>query len=161
MKRQTLPAKIIPAALAIVLAGLVATPAWLWWSQRDDIDQSATAVARQQVINFFSLDHRHVDADLDRVMALATGKFKQQYAKQRDRVEQGVRKKKLVVAAEVPDSGAALEYQRGDRAQVLVAVDATTTGKTKENSKTNRYRVRLALQRVDGQWLVSEINQAG
>lgn len=153
-------ARIIPATLAVVLAGLVATSAWLWWDNRTDIDHAATAVARQQTINFFSLDHRHVDADLDRVMALATGKFKQQYAHKRDRVKEGVSKQKLVVTATVPNNGAALEYQHGDRAQVLVAVDATTKQpKAETESQTNRYRVRLTLQRVDGQWLVSEIHQ--
>lgn len=161
--RLSRPARIIPAALAAPLAGLLATSAWLWWSGsgESEIDPSATAVARQQVVNFFSLDHRHIDDDVDRVLALATGKFKQQYAKQRDRVEQGVGKQKLVVTAKVPDNGAALEYQHGDRARVLVAVDATTTGEAKTKPKTNRYRVRLALLRVDGRWLVSEINQAG
>lgn len=164
MKTQTLPAKIIPAVLAVVLAGLIATSAWLWSSNpgySSDLDQSATAVARQQVINFFSLDHRHVESDADRVMSLATGKFKQQYAQQRERVEQGVRKKKLVVTAEVPDNGAAVEYQHGDEARVLVAVDATTARAGAAKPDTNRYRVRLTLQRIDGQWLVSEINQAG
>lgn len=159
-RRHRWLAKIIPATLAVMLAALVATSAWLWWDNRRDIDHAATVVARQQTINFFSLDHRHVDADLDRVMALATGRFKQQYAEQRDRVEQGVSEQKLVVTATVPDNGAALEYQYGDRAQVLVAVDATTKQPQAETtSKTNRYRVRLTLRHVDGQWLVSEINQ--
>lgn len=157
--QRSMPAKVVPAVLAVVLAGLVATSAWLWWNKRTDIDDSAAAVARQQTVNFFSLDHRHVDADVDRVLALATGKFKQQYAKQRERVVQGVGKQKLVVTAKVPDGGTALEYQHGDHAQVLVAVDATSRGKAGSEPKVNRYRVRLELQRVDGEWLVADITQ--
>lgn len=154
-------ARFVPAALAVVLAALVATSAWLWWDKRPDVDHSVTAAAGQQAVNFFSLDHRHIEADLDRVLALATGEFKQQYAQQRDRIAEGVRHRKVTVTAAVPDNGVALEYQRGDDAQVLVAIDATTKQAKAKKSKTNRYRVRLTMRRVDSEWLVSEINQAG
>lgn len=157
----SLSARIVPAALAAALAALVATCAWLWWDKHSGIDHSVTAVGGQQAINFFSLDHRHIDADLDRVLATATGDFKQQYARQRDRIEEGVRKRKVTVTADVPDNGVGLEYQYGDVARVLVAVDATTNQANVEKSKTNRYRVRLTMRRVDGEWRVSEINQAG
>lgn len=160
MDSSTRSARLVPAVLATVLAGLLATSAWLWWGDRAELDQSATAVARQQVVNFFSLDHRHVDADLDRVLALSTGRFRQQYSDQRKRVAKGVRNQKLSVTAVVPDNGAALEYQHGNRAQVLVGVDVTSK-KPGAESKTNRYRVRLELQRIDSQWLVAKINQAG
>lgn len=149
----------IMALLAVALVALLATSTWLWWSERTDIDHGAAVTARQQAINFFSLDHRHIDDDLDRVLALSTGEFKQQYAQQRERVKDGVTKQKLIVSATVPDGATAVEYQHDDAAKVLVAVDATTKGKTE--SETNRYRVRVALRRVEDRWLVSEINQVG
>jgi hypothetical protein len=151
--------RVVPAVLAAALVALLAASTWLWWDRRSEADPAAEVIARRQAINFFSLDYRHIDADLDRVLALSTGEFRKQYADQRDRVRQGVAKQKLVVTAEVPESGTALEYQHDDAAQVLVAVDATTSGRTVK--ETNRYRVRLGLRKVDGQWLVSQINQVG
>lgn len=147
----------IRIALGLALAALVGTSAWLWWNDRQSIDGGAAAVARQQAINFFSLDHRHIDDDLDRVLALSTGEFKGSYAGQRQRIVERIVQRKAVVSASVGDDAAALEYQHGDHAQVLVAVDATT--KAKDGSQTQHYRVRMTLRRIDDSWLVSEIKQ--
>lgn len=149
--------RILRIVLSVALAGFVGTAAWLWWADRERIDGGAAAVARQQAINFFSLDYRHIDDDLDRVLALSTGEFKDQYAEQRDRITEGATERKVVITARVADDATALEYQHGDRAQALVAIDATTKGKS--GSQTHRYRVRVKLRQIDGEWLVSGIEQ--
>lgn len=154
--------RVLPVGLAVLLPILVGISGWSWWSDGDSIDHEVTATARQQAINFFSLDHRTIDEDLDQVVELATGSFKEEYMAERERVKQGVAEHALVVSAEVPDNATAIEYQHGDRARVLVAVDATTEGtKDEAESETNRYRVRMTLERADDRWLVSNIDQVG
>jgi Mce-associated membrane protein len=150
---------IVPGVLAVLVLALLATSFVLRPSGRE-ADPGMLVAARQQAKNFFSLDYRHADADVDRVLALATGKFKKEYSSRRQEVIAGVTGKKLVVTASIPRDGAAVELVDGDRGQVLVAVDVSTgtlTGPTTEN----RYRARILLTRVDGRWLVSDVNQVG
>lgn len=154
------PPWLVPAVLGVVLVALLATSGVLWWQDRDHLDDGAVAVAREEASNFFSLDHRTAQKDVDRVLSLATGTFKKEYAAKADEVVAGVKKKRLVVDATVPEQGSAVEYLHGDRAQVLVAVDVTTTlaSGTPEES---HYRTRVKLSRVDGVWLVSGLEQVG
>ncbi len=150
---------IVPGVLAVLVLALLATSFVLRPSGRE-ADPGMLVAARQQAKNFFSLDYRHADADVDRVLALSTGKFKKEYASRRKEVVEGVTSKKLVVSASVPRDGAAVELVDGDHGQVLVAVDVSTgtlTGPTTEN----RYRARILLTRIDGRWLVSDVNQVG
>lgn len=153
---------VVPIVLAVVLVGLLGTSAVLWLGARESLDDApiVTATARQAGLNFFSLDYRRADADIDRVLDMAADPFKAEYAKAREQVKKGLRDKKLVVTATVPDSGAALEYLRGDRAQVLVAVDTKTTVAGKK-SDDQRHRARIELTEVDGTWLVSGVYQVG
>jgi len=145
--------------LAVLVLALLATAFVLRPAGRE-ADPGMLVAARQQAKNFFSLDYRHADADVDRVLALSTGKFKKEYASRRKEVIAGVTEKKLVVTASIPKDGAAVEFVDGSHGRVLVAVDVSTgtlTGPTTEN----RYRARILLTRVDGRWLVSDVNQVG
>lgn len=146
--------------LAAVLAALLGASAVLWLTEDDAADPEPLTVARQEALNFFSLDYRRVDADIDRVLELATNPFEKQYRAARDKLAKSIVAKKLRVTATIPDDGVAIEYQRGDRAQVLVAVDAESTAKGGKTA-ADRYRARIALTRVDDQWLVSGVDQVG
>jgi Mce-associated membrane protein len=150
---------LVPGLLSVLLIGLLATSATLWSRQQEAIDSGVLVVAREQATNFFSLDHRHPDEDVDRVLDLATGTFKKDYAAKRKEIVSGVRRKKLIVTAHVPPDGVAVEFQSDHHAQAIVAVNVTTTaGGTTEEA---RYRTRLKLSRVNGSWLVSAVNQVG
>jgi Mce-associated membrane protein len=151
---------LTPALLLVILIGLLAASSVLWSRNREAIDPGVLVVSHDEAVNFFSLDHRHPDADVDRVLELATGTFKKQYAARRDDIVSGVRRKNLIVTASVPADGVAVEYQRGDRAQTIVAVDVTTTT-AKGAKESGRYRARLELTRLDGSWLVSDLKQVG
>lgn len=150
---------LLPAGLGVILTVLLGTSAWLYWGD-PGVDESPVAVARQEAANFFTLDYSHADADLARVLDLAADPFKQQYAAQQAAVKGGLVDKKLTMSAAIPDNGTAIEYEHGDNAQVLVAVNATTRD-VSGASQVNRYRVRVQLARSGGQWRVSQFNQVG
>jgi Mce-associated membrane protein len=152
--------RVVPVMLSVVLVGLLAASGWLWWSGRQVLDDAPVAVARQEAQNFFSLSYHQAPADTARVLDLATGAFKQQYTAQQTSVQQGLISKALTLTAQVPDNGTAIEYEHGDSAQVLVAVNATTTT-TDGKNQVNRYRVRVDLTREQDRWLVSAFNQVG
>ena len=129
------------------------------------VDPGMLVAARQEATNFFSLDYRHANADVSRVLALATGTFKRQYAARSAEVVSGVTSKQLVVTATIPTDGAAVEFFDKTHGQVLVGVDVTTTtGTTGANAGTNavdRYRARILLTKVGDHWLVSGLDQVG
>lgn len=139
---------------------LLTTTVALRSDQASGPDAAVLVAARQEATNFFSLDYRHAAQDVDGVLALATGDFKDQYAARRDEVIASVTDKKLIVTATIPEDGAAVEYSDSDRAQVLVAVDVSTST-TGGEPTANRYRARIILEQVDGEWLVSGLEQVG
>lgn len=151
---------------AVLLAGVLAGTALL--VLRDDdasgeraavLDSAALVAARQQATAFFSLDYRRAEADVEKVLSLATGTFKEEYAASSKQVIAQVTEKKLVSTASIPDQGVAVEFVNGDKAQVLVVVDVTRTiGTTTDNL---RNRARILLEKVGDRWLVSGVNQVG
>lgn len=155
--------RALPAALAVMLVALLGASAWLWYDGRgSDRSAAASTTARTAASTFFTLDAADVNATVDAMLALSTGEFRTDYEAQRDRLVEEVESKGLKVSAAVPDNGAALEFLDGDRAQVLVAVDATTT-LPDGGTETNNYRVRVRLSWVDDEaaWRVSGLEQVG
>ncbi len=154
------PGNIVVALLVAALVALLGTSAYLWQERRAELDQGAVEVARQHAESFFSLDHRDPDNSIDAMLALSTDEFQEKYEARRDQMVAQLEQKQVVATASVPEDGAAVEYLHGDRAEVLVAVDVTTASRS-QGSETQRYRARVELSRVDGEWLVSAINQVG
>lgn len=155
-----------PRWLTLVLvAGVGLTGCSFGGSSDNGVDPGMLVAARQEATNFFSLDYRHAAADVNKVLALATGTFKNQYAARRTEVITGVTSKKLIVTATIPQAGAAVEYFDKTHGQVLVGVDVTTTtaatGSSAGSNVVDRYRARIVLTKIGGHWLVSGLDQVG
>ena len=60
-------------------------------------------------------------------------------------------------SATLPRDGTATEYVVTNRALVIVSVDVTTVRAGSE--RTTRYRTRVALDLVDGDWLVASLDE--
>lgn len=161
---RTRPALIdvlVPSVLLLLLVGLVAAILVLGvFDDAGDDDAGALAVAREETINFFDLDHRRIDDDIDQVLSLATGDFASEYADKRDVLTTSVQDAKAVWTASIPEDGAAVEYLEEDGAAVLVAVDVEKAiGDAAPASERNR--VRLVLEKVDGSWRVADFQEVG
>ncbi|WP_182379978.1 hypothetical protein [Nocardioides sp. WS12] len=151
--------KSVPTGLlAVALVALLVIAAVLWNQDRDTWDDGAVAVAKEEATNFFTLDHSTADADVDRVLALATGKLKKDYAGERDTVVASAVEQEVVSSASAPRGGAAVEYAGTDTAKVLVALDVTSSAKGVK-TQDKRVRLRVTVDRVDGAWLVSAIEE--
>ena len=153
------------AVLAVVLLALVATGLVILPQRRAAGSNAPVVVARTEAVNFFTLGYRDIDADLASVVKLATSPFKEQYTAKRSTVKQGIVAGKLTSTAAVGDGATAVEMQTGSKVVVLVAVDATTTAPqtsaAKAAAQTDRYRMRLTVVKIHGNWLVSSIEQVG
>jgi Mce-associated membrane protein len=148
------------AALCAVLIALLATSLVLSRRSTSQVDPSAIAIAKQEAINFFTLDYTHVDANINAVLALATDPFRQQYAAKSATIKAGVTSQHLTIKATVPANSAGLEYEHGSSAIVLVAVDETITAPN-ATPQSNRYRMRLHLAKLSGKWRVTQVQQVG
>ncbi len=160
MKRRLLHVGV-PLLLTVLLVSLLATSFWFWLDDRgDDGRGSASTVARTAAVTFFSLDHKDATDNIDRLLAMSTGRFKSDYTAQRGALEKQVQSKQLTVTADVSKNGTAMEFLTPTRSQVLVAVD-TTTALANGRSEKGSYRIRVVLSKVDSKWLVSGLEQVG
>jgi Mce-associated membrane protein len=151
----------VPLLLVVVLVALLSTSAWFWSNGRSDEGQPAAVTAgRTAAVTFFSLDHDHPGANIEKLLRSSTGSFRSEYAAQRSRLEKEVQSKQLAVTAKVADNGTAVEFFSARRAQVLVAVDTTTTLPGGRSEKAS-YRTRVVLSRVGERWLVAGLEQVG
>jgi hypothetical protein len=148
----------LAAALAGSLVVLLAVAAVSWRLDDDESSADVVSVAREQAANIFRLDYREAEQGTDRVLEVATGAFKEEYAAQTDARAADAQERKLVVSARVPEDGAAIEFLGDERAQVLLAIDVETTANGKA-TPGGHYRARFELTEVDGDWLVSEVSE--
>jgi Mce-associated membrane protein len=123
------------------------------------VPPAALVTAREMATEFFSLDYRKANDDVNQVLALATGAFKTQYASTSAQVIAAVKSKKLVSTASIPQDGVAVEFAHGNQAEILVVDDVTRTIGTTTDSLRNRARVQVV--NVKGHWLASGVNQVG
>lgn len=153
----------ILAVVVVVVAGGVVAGLLVFGSDDDGrqplVDPEVLVTARQEATNFFTLDHAKAEEDVDRVLGLATGPFKEQYTASKAQLLAKLTAQKVVCTASIPKDGAAVEFVDGDKAQVLVVIDVADTTSCGLFSPSNRTRVLLT--RVDGRWLVSDLKQVG
>jgi hypothetical protein len=146
-----------PAVLALVLVALLASSGTVWWRSLPPDSAAPMAVAREEAENFFTLHHRSVENDIDKVLALAVDDFKREYEARRAEIVKQVRTRKLEVTATIPDDGVAVEFLSDAEARILVAVDVSS--RSEDGVRDQRFRCRLTLKKVDDSWLVAELEQ--
>ncbi|WP_139978039.1 hypothetical protein [Nocardioides litoris] len=123
----------------------------------DDAPGRAVLAARTAAETYFSVDHRTVRADMDRMRALGTPAFDDAYDTGARRLAARVTDQQLTLVGQVPADGAATEYLTSTRARVLVTVAVTTS--RAGASRTGDFRTRIGLDLVDGDWLVSSFDE--
>jgi Mce-associated membrane protein len=117
-------------SLLVVMITLGALAGWLEYRLRQTQQVAAqraefVQAARQGAVNLTTIDWQHAEADVQRILASATGTFDDDFSKRSgpfvDVVKQGQAKSEGAVSI------AGLERINGDQAQVLVAVSVKTT----------------------------------
>jgi hypothetical protein len=150
----------LPALMGLLLLGLLSATLVLWLRATPGTDNAPVVLARQEALNFFTLDYQHPEQSFDKVLSLAADPFRAQYIAQRDALKNGLLAAKITMTAQVAENGTALEYRNSGDARVIVAVD-TATAAPDGRRQTNRYRVRVRLVRGSNGWLVADLTQVG
>lgn len=130
----------------------IGVPGWA-----DDSAGRAVRAARTAATTYFTLDSARIQADMDRMRELGTPEFVERYDAASPALVERITQQRLRLSAALPRDGTATEYVVTDRAIVVVSVDVTTARSGAE--RTTRYRTRVALDLVDGAWLVASLDE--
>jgi Mce-associated membrane protein len=146
------------AGLGVLAAGLVATTTWTW-TVGDEGDDSAAreaqVAAERAVVPVLSYDYETLEADQKAAQALMTGGYREEYDKLFTVLEDNAPQTQTRVTADVIASG--IVRAAADRVQVLVFVDRPTTNKLNAEPVVYKDQVTVAMQLVDGEWLVDDL----
>jgi len=112
-------------------------------------------VGRQGALNLTTIDWRHADADIRRILDSATGEFYEDFSKRSKPFIELVQKAQSNSVGTVTDAG--LESQSGDQAQVLVAVSVKTTSLAAAEPDSRHWRMRLSVQKIGSDAKISNV----
>lgn len=115
----------------------------------------ALGAARQEAVNFTTIDYRHLDSYLDRVSSGAIGTFKKEFTDRAASLRTLLHDSKVVATGQVLAAG--ISSASADRAVVLAIVDESVTNTAAPKGAITRYRMKLTLDRVGDRWLVSDV----
>jgi Mce-associated membrane protein len=129
-----------------------------------DARADALAVATQEALNLTTLSYEHADADLDRIVGLATGELRTRFEAEREDLPGVLAREQSTSTGTVRSAGLVRLSDDGKSAQASVAVDAEIANAQSRDAGqpvTEHYRMVLQLMLIDGKWLVSDVAFAG
>ncbi len=120
------------------------------------VHRDVALAARAETLALLTVDHRNMDALVERVLAGATGDFARDYGSRREAlVDRAVEQRSISVGTVNALGISALDP---DSATVLVAANSKSRNvSTNGTSRSRFYRFRLELVRVDGRWLTADL----
>lgn len=137
-------------ASGLVVAALAGLTGWLGY--RDYAQHRTQAqrdlfirAARQGAVNLTTLDFTEIDTDVQRILDLATGAFRDDFERRSKPFVELVKVAQSKSEGTVTDAG--LESQHGDSAQVLVAVAVKSRTAAGEEAP-REWRMRIEVQAV-------------
>lgn len=144
---RTAAAVVASATLAVALAGLTG---WLAYQAYEKHEAKAkrdlyVQVARQGAVNLTTINYTEVDADVQRILDLSTGAFRDDFEQRSKPFVEVVKAAQSKSEGTVTDAG--LESQRGDSAQVLVAVSVKSRTAGGEEAP-REWRMRIEVRSV-------------
>ena len=163
------------AAVAAVLAVALAVLLFLLSRVSDPGPQQAAALAReearedilraaaQSALNLTSIDNAEFDADVKAVLDGATGAFRADFEARSKDLKQVLTENKVVSEGKVIETALVELAEDGnpDTSTALVVVDSNVKNTAVPEGRVNTYRMKLQLERVDGQWLTSMLEFVG
>lgn len=112
-------------------------------------------VARQGALNLTTIDWRRADTDVQRILDGATGQLHDDFAKRSKPFIDVVKQAKATTVGTLSSAG--LESETADTAQVLVAMTVQTSDAAASDQAPRAWRMRIFVQKTDGQIKVSNV----
>ncbi len=154
VERMALVAGLIAG---VVLAGLVG---WLGFRAYEAHSIEAhrklfVQAARQVALDLSTVDYQHVDADAQRVLDLATGKFYDSFSHRKQAYIDHARHTRTQSVGTVTDAG--LESQTGDQGRVLIAVTVRSSNPAQAEQEPQYWRMRVTVRKMGEVAKVSDV----
>ena len=149
----------VAATLVIAIAALVVGGV-SWTNLRSEQaaqsrDRQVLDTARQVVVNLVTLRHQSVDEDIQRVADGTTGPFRDQFTSASGSFGDVLNQGQVESTGEVKVAG--LVEADDNHAVVLAAVTSTVKNTEAPDGEIRVYRMKVSLESVDGNWLVSDV----
>lgn len=150
-------AALFGVAVAVTLAVLLC---WLGFrvhqAQQGQAERSQLLhAARQGALNLTTIDYRHADADVHRILDGATGEFYNDFSKRSQPFIEVLQQAKAVTVGTITEAG--LEAQNVGGADALVAVSVQTSNAGESDPVPRVWRMRITVQKVGDQVKVSNV----
>jgi Mce-associated membrane protein len=124
--------------------------------------ERALAAAKSDVALLTSYGYQTIDADSAKAAAVITGDFKDQYLKAIDTVvKPQLPTTQTVAVGQVDTAGLVSADPKGRQVVVLVYAQQSVTNKAQTTPRIDALQIRVTMDLVDGQWLVSQLEQLG
>jgi Mce-associated membrane protein len=150
------------ALVAGLTAGAVLAALVGWLSFRTYEAQNREAqrnlfvhTAQDVAVNLTTLDYRHADADAQRILESATGKFADSFSRRKQLYIDNAKRTRSTSLGAVTDAG--LESQNGDQGRVLVAVAVKSTDPAQAQQEPQFVRMRVTVQKLGSTAKVSDV----
>lgn len=148
---------VFGSVAVVVLAGLLG---WMAYRAHDSHDarqqrQMFLEVGRQAALNLTTINFTRADADVQRILDSATGRFHDDFQQRSQAFIEVVKQAQSKSEGTVTQAG--LESDDGNGAQVLVAVTVKTTSAGTAEPQPRAWRMRIGVQKVGDGAKVSNV----
>lgn len=152
------------AAASVVGALLIATTALaviFGWKLHNRVELSdaasqAESAARAYAVVISSTDSKNLDKDIKNTLDGSTGEFKETYQQSAEQLKKILADNDANGKGSVVASG--IKTASTDKVDVLLFVDQSVTNKASPQPRTDRSRLVMTMEKVDGRWLASKVD---
>jgi Mce-associated membrane protein len=160
VKKRMSPVRLAAVWGLVTVVSLGALAGWsgfrLYQSrQAQEQRELLVQVARQGALNLTTIDYQHADADIQRIVDSATGRFYDDFSNRSKPFIDVVKKAQSKSVGTITESG--LESQSGSEAQVLVAVSVKTSNLGAAEQDPRHWRMRITVQKLGNDAKVSNV----
>lgn len=149
----------LAGAAVLIGAGLTLTALMLWKHAEVAADQArdraSIEAARDGVMALLSIDHTRAKEDVQRVLDLSTGRFREDFARDADDFVKTAIDSKAVTKGSV--RVAALQSVKEGSGVVLVAASSKVTNASGAKEDTRPWRMRVTVARDGDIWKMSDV----
>jgi Mce-associated membrane protein len=124
-------------------------------SALDKARTEAVSAGRQAIINLDAISARTLDADLTRVEAVSTGKFKELFTKSEATLRELYPQQKTASSGTI--RAAAVVSSDLDTATLLIASDRSVTDVQNTTAVTQTSRWEVVMEKHGGRWLMADL----
>lgn len=155
---------VLASVLAVALVALVVLAGFLGWQVKVNADvaarkQAIVTDARSAAQNLLSFSAKTIDADQKRVLARATGDFRDEYSRGAPQLKTGIVQAKASATATILAAG--ISVSDADSATVLVVADVTTRSAQVPKGVVRHVRIQQQMAYESGSWRLAQLQFVG